>query len=83
MAEEQAEILYPCGCCCERCYHRRAGDGNCLFHIYAPEMAEMLKELEWPQEGNPCVMCFRWLSEGHKKDCVFKALLDKIDGSGE
>ena len=43
MAEEETEILYPCGCCCERCFHRRAGDGNCLFHIYAPEMYEALK----------------------------------------
>lgn len=45
VASEKTEILYPCGCCCERCYHRRADDGNCLFHIYAPELYEALKDM--------------------------------------
>ena len=57
----------------------------CSLHAAAPQMAEMLKRLEWVwvvKEGGRCPVCFGWqdieFQRGHEQDCELQTLLKEI-----
>lgn len=47
----------------------------------APEMAAMLRELQWGNDGWPrCTICDGFSARGHFPGCRLAALLARIDG---